>query len=114
MPQFMKALDVGLMSYERGTWAEGGSPVKLYEYSAADIPIVASRIDSLVEHEEARGVLSFADTPEEAVRAVLACIARDDADVRVRRREFARRHTWQTRAAQVHEALTRALSHVGV
>ena len=86
------------MCYTRGLWCESGSPIKLYEYCAAGVPIVASRIRSLTSHTAANSLISFADTPSEAVEAVLDILSGAE---RPSAKAFALRNSWDARADEL-------------
>ena len=91
-------LDVGLMCYTRGLSCESGSPIKLYEYCAAGVPMVASQIRSLTSDAEASSLISFADTPSEAVKAVLDILSGAE---RPSARAFALQNSWDARADEL-------------
>ncbi len=86
------------MCYTRGLWCESGSPIKLYEYCAAGVPIVASRIGSLTSDVEASPLISFADTPSEAVAKVLDILGGAE---RPSTRAFALQNSWDARADEL-------------
>lgn len=102
VPAFMQHLDVGLMNYRRGLHCELSSPLKLYEYCAAGLPIVGSRLPSLTASRDASNFAILVDTAAEAVQAVGECLqlARRPEEAE-RRRDFARRNSWDRRARDV-------------
>ena len=107
IPACIRALDVGLMCYRRVPHMEVASPLKLFEYCAAGLPIVARNFPALTSDPEVRALLEWAETPEEAYERVRRILAepRVHEEKRAARIEFARRNTWQVRAKTI-------LSHV--
>lgn len=111
VPAHVKALDVGLMNYTRGRHCDSSSPLKLYEYCAAGLPIVGSRLPSLVQNAEASRFVELVDTGEQAVAAVRRLLDETGTDVqRQKRREFAQRNSWAERARVVVELIRTRLA----
>ncbi len=102
VPAYMQALDVGLMNYVRGIHMEGASPLKLYEYLGAGIPIVGSPLTSLARDKRIAPFVWFADGASEAAAAIETLLRRmpDDA-ARSARKEFATENSWRHRARDV-------------
>ncbi|MEX2286730.1 MAG: glycosyltransferase [Planctomycetaceae bacterium] len=102
LPAYLKSLDVGLMNYRHGMHTEAGSPLKLYEYAAAGLPMVATRMASMVGDPEIASLVALADSPDEAVDAVAQALALGAEPENIARRmEFARHNSWQHRAQQI-------------
>ena len=103
LPAHLQAADVGLIPYRHGPFNDASCPLKLYEYLAAGLPVVASTVDvaplgdtDLVHrHDDADG---FAD-------AVAVCVRRD---VRARCIALAADHSWDARADALLGALDAA------
>lgn len=106
VPAYIRGLDVGLMNYALGSFADRASPLKLYEYCAAGLPIVASKLPSLVELAEAQPLIRYADSPEGAVETVRGVLAagRDEAEI-ASRRAFAEANSWRVRAQGIHRLI---------
>jgi glycosyltransferase involved in cell wall biosynthesis len=104
VPAYIKSFDVGLMNYRRGLHCEAGSPLKLYEYAAAGLPMVAARTEFLDAQPGLADMVHFVDGPDDAVEAVERAL-RDERDVESieRRRAFARENSWQERARRILE-----------
>ena len=110
VPLWLAALDVGTIPFpDRPHFAECASPMKLFEYLAAGLPIVATRLPSLGE------VLVDGETalltPPGDVAALAAALRRlhDDAELRASLARGARRvagtYTWTARAQRIVAAL---------
>lgn len=79
------------------------SLLRMYDYLAAERPIVATPIDSSLEHGDFMG---FASTAKEYANAISIAIAGGCDPVELRkRREYLSEHTWERRAEQFLENL---------
>jgi glycosyltransferase involved in cell wall biosynthesis len=118
VPRYLRAFDVLLAPYQRTVSVFGGggdvakwmSPLKLFEYMAADRPIVCSELPVLKEIVQ-DGTTAVLCDPESAT-AWSAALARLRDDVSLRRslaeaarRRFDLHHTWTARAQRVLEGL---------
>jgi glycosyltransferase involved in cell wall biosynthesis len=102
VPACLRQLDVGLLSYRRDSWMEFGQPLKLYEYLAAGLPVVSSRIPAT---EQLDTLLSLADGVEEWSAAIAGILHADPASARDARLAFARAQSWDARIAEVDRHL---------
>jgi glycosyltransferase involved in cell wall biosynthesis len=111
---FLQAVDILIAPYLRKVFVHGGrteagkwmSPLKLFEYMAAEKPIVCSDLPVLREilHHETTALLCDPDCIDDWVTAIgrlrqdaqLASFLASNA-----RKEFIERHTWQARAQTV-------------
>jgi hypothetical protein len=77
--------------------------MKVYEYLAAGLPVVASGLPALEEVAEVRLVDGLAET-----LAAVECVLREDSlDRRRARSDAARHHSWEARLAEIGAALDR-------
>jgi teichuronic acid biosynthesis glycosyltransferase TuaH len=107
------AAHVGLVPYQVNRLTRGVSPLKLYEYLAAGLPVVATAIPSVQPVEEAIWVES--DVEEFAAR-VIELVHRDRSEGRSRRQLLAESHDWGTRGAELRrlvQELLRSADRVG-
>ena len=105
LPRYLGALDVGMMCYLRGTWAEYGYPLKLHEYLAAGLPIVSTALPLL------RDFKHVTLTPEgdtEWSAAISDSLRRRSPDERAARQQIARQNSWDTRVTLVDQIVTEA------
>ncbi len=102
IPSYIGALDIGIAPYTQRSAAAYGSTLKVIEYLAAGIPAVATPIPDVVRMEE--HVLT-ALTPEEWISQIERALREDSPQLRRRRQEFAKQHSWDNRAKQVTEII---------
>jgi glycosyltransferase involved in cell wall biosynthesis len=103
VPAYLQHADVGIIPFDRKNHAalvDGVNPLKLYEYCAAGLPVVATRWPLL---ERVGSPALLADDPAGFVTALRR--ARDDADLGETGRCFARSHSWDERLAPLDDAL---------
>ncbi|MBK7259365.1 MAG: glycosyltransferase [Ignavibacteriae bacterium] len=97
IPAYLAAANVGIIPFVRNRLTEAVNPVKLYEYTAAGIPVVSTAFSD--DLEKLRHLAFIAHTPEEFLAQVRTALARGaDVPDAARLREFARANDWQARA----------------
>ena len=105
VPHYVKGFQVGLMPYVQNRNAEHISPLKLYDYLAAGVPVASVAFPAAREFEP---YLHLADGPQDFLQAVRAALADDSPERSLARRSAASRHTWEARVEQL-SALIRTL-----
>lgn len=98
VPHYVKGFQVGLMPYVQDRHAEYISPMKLYDYLAAGLPIVSVDIPAAREFRQHIHLFTSARDFARAVRAALADTA---PERRQARRNLAAPHSWEARAEQI-------------
>lgn len=98
MPSYLQHADVGIIPFRNTKLVQSVNPIKLYEYMACGLPVVATRWKTL---EDIASPSLLAGTAAEFADLVRIA-AKGDAD-RNRRIAFARANSWKTR---FEEALT--------
>jgi glycosyltransferase involved in cell wall biosynthesis len=101
LPSLLGACDVGLVPFVRSELTHGVSPLKLFEYLASGLPVVATRLDEI---EATSPPALLCDTPDGFADAV-ASVLDGDPEGRTARVAFAREHTWAKRFDVVKGAL---------
>ena len=107
LPQYAAAFDVALAPFPENDFTRGRDPIKIYEYLAAQLPVVASYAPQLEQMPYVR----VAHSPQEFVQAV-----QDAAQTRVNPRtlnDFLAQQAWDTRAEILLQILseTNAVSY---
>jgi glycosyltransferase involved in cell wall biosynthesis len=101
LPSVLRGADIGLIPYAINELTAGIFPMKVYEYLAAGLPVIATPLPSLAGVE---GVAVAADAPATAARAE-AELSHDGDDVRRKRSVAAGRHSWDARLAEISRAV---------
>jgi glycosyltransferase involved in cell wall biosynthesis len=90
--------DVGIIPFKVTPLIESVSPLKLYEYMACGLPVVASRWREL---EAINSPARLASSSEEFLRLLHETLARLSDLKKQQFREFACRNSWQARGESV-------------
>jgi len=101
VPYLMAACDVGLLPYRQNTWTQHIHPLKLYEYLACGLPVVATAIPSLREESDVIYVTTDAAAFVAAIGAALSEARPAGEALRAERRARAARNTWRQRVEQI-------------
>lgn len=101
LPALLGHCDVGMVPFVRNELTQAVSPLKLFEYLAAGLATVATRLDEIEASESPAILCDDSDAFARAVEAVLG----GDAPGRAARVAFAREHTWSKRFATVRATL---------
>lgn len=103
LPEFCRGLDAGFVAYKpEHPFSQNANPLKLREYLAAGLPVVA--LDIPAAH--ALGVMvSLVHTPLEFVSAVEQLLFSDSADKRRARSARMKSESWTARVAEIERIL---------
>lgn len=102
LPNVLRAADAGLIPYARNELTDSIFPMKVYEYLAAGLAVIATPLPSLAGVE---GVRSAADGPGLA-RLLEAVLAGDSHERRVARSQAAAAHSWDRRLQEIAAAIS--------
>lgn len=101
LPAVLRGADIGLIPYAINDLTRSVFPMKVYEYLAAGLPVLATPLPAL---EGVDGVERVADAAE-LVAAVERELELDAPTRRKRRSEAAAAHSWETRIEEIEAAL---------
>jgi glycosyltransferase involved in cell wall biosynthesis len=107
VPHYVKGFEIGLMPYLQNRHAEHISPLKLYDYLAAGLPVASADIPAAREFGQYIYVAGSPDNFSQAVRAALADTAPERRQART---QVAAQHTWETRAEQLSNVIQAQLA----
>ena len=101
LPDVLRGADVGLIPYARNELTDAIFPMKVYEYLAAGLPVVATALPSIV------GVQEVATAADAAGLAALIdnALGHDGSERRAARSQAAEAHSWDARLAEIAAAI---------
>lgn len=108
---YVRRFDVGLAPYRVTQETIHASPLKIYEYLAAGLPVVAADVPGARQFAD---VLALADTADAWEAAIVRQLAAASAEAIAARRRAVAPHTWDARvetlSGYLAEALERAVA----
>jgi UDP-galactopyranose mutase len=106
IPAIIAGWDLGLIPYRINEETRHASPLKLYEYLAAGLPVVSADVPAvrLFAH-----LIEIAAGAEEMLAAIERALAADGPQARRARREAVREHSWEARVEALSAILAEAL-----
>ncbi len=107
VPAYLARFDVGLMPYRRNLETSFISPIKLYQYLAAGIPVVSTEIPATTG---LRHLIRVAASSDDLAVAIDGALDEDDGDAREARLAFAEQNTWNQRVATILQIMQAALT----
>jgi len=107
VPHYVKGFQVGLVPYAQDRHAENTSPLKIYDYLAAGLPIAT--MDIPVAREFSQHV-HLANNPRDFVQAVQSALADTTPERRQARKRVAAQHTWEARVEQLSDLIQAQLA----
>jgi glycosyltransferase involved in cell wall biosynthesis len=101
LPSVLRGADAGLIPYARNQLTDSIFPMKVYEYLAAGLPVVATPLPSLA------GIAAVACAPDAVgiARLLDEALAADTPERRAERSRAASAHSWEGRIEQIATAI---------
>ncbi|MBN1920599.1 MAG: glycosyltransferase [Anaerolineae bacterium] len=104
LPTILAGFDVAMIPFVLNDLIRGTSPIKLYEYLAAGLPVVSTPMPEVLVFQEP-GIVMCADNPEAFVRSALALKEANHPIVVNQRQKIAQQHTWKARFEKALSAI---------
>lgn len=101
LPGVLRGADAGLIPYARNTLTDGIFPMKVYEYLAAGLPVIATELPSITAVAE----LACASDAAGVAALLDEALAHDDPARRAERSRAAEAHSWETRLREIAAAV---------
>ncbi|MBN1262736.1 MAG: glycosyltransferase [Candidatus Pacebacteria bacterium] len=92
LPAYFKSFNLGLVPYKRNEHTRGILPIKLFEFLAAGLPVVAADLYSLRAY---RKWVYLAADRREFVEQISRALAEERGELKNQRKEFALDHSWE-------------------
>lgn len=110
VPSYVSNFDVATIPFILDPVTHACSPIKLFEYTAAGKPVVATPMKEILKYKS----VYFADTAREFARQLeVAAAARNDTDYQRLLREESQANTWRARAEALCKAIASARQRQG-
>jgi glycosyltransferase involved in cell wall biosynthesis len=101
LPDVLRAADAGLIPYASNDLTASVFPMKVYEYLAAGLPVVATPLPALAQIAE----VATAPDAQGIARLLERAIAEDDPARRLARSRAAGSHSWDRRLEEIAAAI---------
>jgi glycosyltransferase involved in cell wall biosynthesis len=104
LPQVLRGADIGLIPYAINDLTRSVFPMKVYEYLAAGLPVLATALPAL----DGVDAIETVGSAEELVAAAERELAADSSGVRQARSKDAASHSWEARLEEIEQALNQS------
>lgn len=104
LPELLAQFNIGIVPFKLSEVTYHANPIKVYEYLAAGLPVVASPLPDL---NQFGNLVRLATTVSEWEKEITLALAEDGHEAVEQRRKFILRHSWQSRC-QVFVTLFKA------
>ncbi|HEX3692051.1 MAG TPA: glycosyltransferase [Solirubrobacteraceae bacterium] len=101
LPAVLRAAGAGIVPYARNSLTESIFPMKVYEYLAAGLPVVATELPALAGIAE----VAVAPSAEQMAQAIESALAEDSPQRRQSRSSAAAAHSWERRLSEIAAAI---------
>ena len=95
LPLYARYFDVGLIPYVQNVYIKAVQPLKLFEYYAAGLPVIATYLQNI---EDIPGPLYLAHTHEDYGNHLNEILRSDLSELRRQAQEVAKQNSWVARA----------------
>ena len=109
LPNFLAHCDIALNPYKVDGVAEGCSPLKLYEYLAAGLPVVSTEMPEVRKFEHIVKVATNYDEYVQGLETFLNMKSSELDKVKGASVEISKQHTWEARFIQAESILEEIL-----
>jgi glycosyltransferase involved in cell wall biosynthesis len=101
LPNVLRAADAGLIPYARNELTNSIFPMKVYEYLAAGLPVIATPLPALTNVAE----VQTAEDADGIARLLERALSDDSPELRAERSQMAAAHSWDRRLEEIAAAI---------
>lgn len=99
---YARLFDVGIIPFKKTSMTESVNPIKMWEYMATGMPVVATALPEANKHGD---LVLYSEDWEQFMNNLNIALYHDSQEKRVRRQEAARQNSWLERAKQIVEII---------
>jgi glycosyltransferase involved in cell wall biosynthesis len=107
IPDYVFGFDIGLLPYRINLETRNISPLKMYEYLAAGVPVISTDIPAVASCKD---VVDVRNNVQEFEDACASRLRDDSSENEEKRVAFARRNTWDSRVEQLWQIISSRLN----
>lgn len=107
LPRILRHFSACIVPYKLNELTKSCSPLKVFEYLASGNPVIATPLDGLAP---CANLVATAKGPQEFLSRIIEEIRRDSPEMRKRRVESMRPHSWEARTDALEACLEDALA----
>lgn len=104
LPAILRGADAGLIPYRHSQLTDSIFPMKVYEYLAAGLPVVATALPALAGVKE----IELGDDADTFAAAIRRALKKDSGKRRAKRSDAAAAHSWNARIDEIGAAIEAA------
>ncbi|GAC1557703.1 MAG: glycosyltransferase family 1 protein [Herpetosiphon sp.] len=105
LPAYMQQFDVGLIPYARNEYTDQCSPLKLHEYLAAGLPVLATGLPAIRQFAD---IIVYAEERQDFIGGATRALEQIQSGV-AERQAVAQRFTWERKVATAERLIYAAL-----
>jgi glycosyltransferase involved in cell wall biosynthesis len=105
LPEFLRGFDVALLPFVNNELTVNANPLKLREYLAAGLPVIASPIPEVAQYA---GLVALASTAEEYEREIDAVLKKGESGPSADRSARMASESWDAKVIAIEELLRKA------
>jgi hypothetical protein len=98
LPAYCRGFDVGIIPFRQNELTLRANPLKLREYLAAGLPVVATPLPEVARYQH---LVRLADGPDQFIREIEAALCNTSDTAAHRRTEAMQAESWEARVAEL-------------
>jgi glycosyltransferase involved in cell wall biosynthesis len=102
LPDYVKEFSVGIIPFVKDEFTKGIYPLKINEYLAAGLPVVSTNFSFL---DDFKDLITITTNKKEFREGIIREIETDNAQKRIRRRDFAMQNSWDARCEELSQVI---------